>query len=154
MKRIFQMASALSLAILLMSRTQRPVAKKPSAGKPAATSAGGGLAAAIKRGKAVYDGTCVSCHQVDGTGVPDVTPTLLKTKWVLGDRSELIKIVLKGMQGVEIDGDRYRNPMPAQENVLSDQQVADVLTYVRNSYGNKASMVTGNEVGVVRIGVK
>jgi len=129
------MASAMSLAILLMSQTQKPVA-------------------AIARGKKVYDLTCVACHQADGQGVPDATPTLVKTKWVLGDKAVLVKIILKGMQGVEIDGDTYRTLMPAQENVLSDQQIADVLTYVRNSFGNRASAVMVGEVKAVREKVK
>lgn len=121
----------MSLAILLMSQIQKPVAS-------------------IARGKKVYDATCVACHQADGQGVPDATPTLVKTKWVLGDKAALAKIILKGMQGVEIDGDTYRTLMPAQENILTDQQIADVLTYVRNSFGNKAGAVTVGEVKVVR----
>ena len=108
------------------------------------------LGASIKRGKAVYTQYCLPCHQVDGGGVPNLNPPLMKTKWVLGNKKELINVVLKGMTGeIEIDGETYHNNMPAHA-FLTDQQVADVLTYVRNSFTNKASAVTVAEVKAVR----
>ena len=108
------------------------------------------LAAVIKRGKVVYEKNCLACHQVNGAGVPRMNPPLIKTKHVLGDKIKLIQIVIKGYdEEVEINGEFYNNPMPAQVQ-LNDQQVADVLTYVRNSFGNKATMVTIGEVKKVR----
>ena len=105
----------------------------------------------MQRGKRVYDSTCLACHQADGDGVQRMNPTLVKTKWVLGDKKTLITIVLNGLKGgeIEIDGDKFHNPMPPQA-ALSDQKIADVLTYVRNSFGNKASAVTAPEVKKVR----
>jgi mono/diheme cytochrome c family protein len=143
MKKLFFMASAVSLAIILMSQTRKPAASGP--GK-------GGLAASIARGQVVYQSTCLPCHQVDGLGVPNMNPPLSKTKWVLGDKGKLALIVLKGLPGgqIDIDGDTFHNPMPAQASALSDQQIADVLTYVRNNFGNKASAVTAGEVKAVR----
>jgi mono/diheme cytochrome c family protein len=116
----------------------------------------GGLKASITRGKAVYESNCLACHQQDGSGVPNMNPPLVKTKWVLGDKKALTRIILKGLQGgeIEIDGDKFHNPMPPQESVLSDQEIADVLTYVRNSFGNKASMVTVAEVKAIRAKLK
>jgi mono/diheme cytochrome c family protein len=115
-----------------------------------------GLEAAIARGKTVYENACLACHQQDGSGVQNMNPPLAKTKWVLGDKKALTKIVLKGLQGgeIEIDGDKFHNPMPPQETVLNDQEIADVLTYVRNSFGNKASMVTMAEVKALRAKLK
>jgi len=114
--------------------------------------------AAIARGKKVYEGTgtCLACHQPDGSGVPNMNPPLIKTKWVLGDKKALAKIVLKGLQGgeIEIDGDKFHNPMPPMESTLTDQEIADVLTFVRNSFGNKASMVTVAEVKAMRAKLK
>ena len=110
------------------------------------------LKAAMERGKQVYDITCITCHQADGLGVQRMNPPLVKTKWVLGDKKKLATLVLKGLKGGEIiiDGDDFHNPMPPQEAVLSDLQIADVLTYVRNSFGNKASAVTEAEVKAAR----
>lgn len=115
-----------------------------------------GLKAAMARGKKVYDVTCLSCHQPDGSGVPNMNPPLIKTKWVLGDKKQLTKIVLKGLQGgeIEIDGDKFHNPMPPMESTLTDQEIADVLTFVRNSFGNKASLVTVAEVKAMRTKLK
>lgn len=146
------MASAVSLAIVLMSQTKKPVANKAGSGP----GKGGGLAAAIARGKVVYESTCLPCHQADGLGVPNMNPPLSRTKWVLGDKAKLAQIVLNGLPGgqIDIDGDTFHNPMPAQASVLSDQQIADVLTYVRNNFGNKASVVTMAEVKAVRAKIK
>lgn len=127
--------------------------KKP-AKKPATTSASSILKASITRGQIVYASHCLSCHQADGSGVPNMNPPLIKTKWVLGPKSILIHQVLKGSSGtVEIDGDRFHNTMPPQPQ-LTDQQIADVLTYVRNNFGNKASRVTAAEVKAVRAKTK
>ena len=109
-----------------------------------------GLAASVKRGKLVYEQTCLACNQADGSGVPRLNPPLIKTKWVLGDKNTLINIVLKGLnEEIEVDGETYQNAMPPH-NFLTDQQIADVLTFVRNSFTNKASAVTVAEVKKAR----
>jgi mono/diheme cytochrome c family protein len=112
----------------------------------------GTKAAAIERGKKVYLATCLACHQADAGGVQNMNPPLIKTKWVLGDKKALAKIVLKGLKGgeINIDGDTFSNPMPAQEGSLTNQQIADVLTYVRSSFGNSATMVTLADVAATR----
>jgi mono/diheme cytochrome c family protein len=107
------------------------------------------LQLSIGRGKIVYEQNCLSCHQSDGTGVPQLTPPLVKTSFTLGDKGRLIDIVLKGLKNVDIDGEGYENPMPAFES-LTDQKIADVLTYVRNNFGNVASMVKAEEVAKER----
>ena len=105
-------------------------------------------------GEKVYKQYCISCHQADGGGVPNMNPPLINTTYVLGDKEHLIKIILKGLnENIEIDGETFANPMPAL-NVLKDQEIADVLTYVRNSFGNKASAVTAAEVKAVRAKIK
>jgi len=79
-----------------------------------------------------------------------MNPPLTQTKWVLGGKDTLINIVLHGMdEEIEIDGDYFDNVMPAQ-SALTDQQVADVLTFVRNSFGNKASAIKEEEVKKIR----
>ncbi len=146
----------IALMILLMSFQTAPKkaapATKPSA-KPVVTSPA--PAASINRGKAVYLSQCLSCHQVDGGGVPHLNAPLDGATAVVGkDKAKIIGIVLKGMTDrVEIDGEFYSNNMAAHRE-LTDQQIADVLTYVRNSWSNKASAVTVAEVKAVRAKIK
>jgi mono/diheme cytochrome c family protein len=78
-----------------------------------------------------------------------MNPPLTQTSWVLGDKTRLVKVILNGMQGVDIDDESYANVMPGFES-LTDQQIADVLTYVRNSFGNKATAVSAPEVKAIR----
>lgn len=107
-------------------------------------------AAVMERGKTLYTAICLACHQVDGSGVPHLNPPLMPNEWVGGAKPRLIQLVLNGSQGkVEIDGDTWSNAMPAMSH-LTDQQIADVLTYVRNSFGNTASGVTPAEVKAQR----
>ena len=115
-----------------------------------------GIKASVERGQKVYKGTCLACHQTDGLGVQRMNPPLVKTKWVLGDKKALARIVLNGLKGgeIEIDGDDFHNPMPPQAAQLTDQQIADALTYVRNNFGNKASAVTPAEVKAGRVNAK
>jgi mono/diheme cytochrome c family protein len=133
------------LASVLMSQTKKPAAA-PATAK---TGAGGGLPASIGRGKQVYHDQCLACHQVDALGVQGMNPPLVKTKFVLGDKTTLVKIVLNGMTGIEIDGEDYHGVMAPHAD-LTDQQIADVLTYVRNSFGNKAKAITAAEVKAIR----
>jgi mono/diheme cytochrome c family protein len=130
-----------------------PVAaqKKPAPKKPVAKSqaAAPGLSASVAAGKSIYTQYCLSCHQADGGGVQNMNPPLIKTTWVLGDKTRLSKVLLNGLQDVDIDGEPYNNVMPSHD-FLSDKQIADVLTYVRNSFGNKAPAVTAAEVKAVR----
>src|SRR4028118_1539020 len=68
--------------------------------------------ASIKRGQKVYENTCVVCHQKNGRGVPRLNPPLVKTKYVLGNKSQLVQIVLKGLsQPIEVEGETYNNIM-------------------------------------------
>jgi len=106
--------------------------------------------ASITRGKIVYNKYCLTCHQADGGGVPRMNPPLIKTEYVAGDKERLIGIVLKGFnQPIEINGEEFSNVM-ASHAFLTDLEVADVLTYVRNSFGNKYAAITTVEVKSVR----
>lgn len=112
------------------------------------------LKASMDRGKKVYTTYCLSCHQADGSGVPKMNPPLIKTSWVLGDKKQLINVVLNGMsEKITIDDEDYENVM-ASHSFLKDEEIADVLTYVRNSFGNKASAVTPAEVKAARAKAK
>ncbi len=109
----------------------------------------------MQRGQKVYEQTCLACHQADAGGVPGMTPPLQKSPYVQGPANKVIGIVLNGLNdGVEIDGDTYSNPMPPFNSVLKDQDIADVLTYVRSHFGNKAAPITVTQVSQIRQGVK
>ncbi len=107
-------------------------------------------AASVARGKIVYTKICAACHMAQGNGVPNMNPPLIKTSYVLGDKTKLITIVLNGFnEDVAINGQTYSNNMTPHSD-LSDMEIADVLTYVRKSFGNTAGAVTAAEVKKVR----
>ena len=107
-----------------------------------------------QRGEQVYKKYCLTCHQANGTGVPKMNPPLIKTSYVTGDKKKLISWVLQGStEKVPIDDEYYSNNMPPQ-NALSDQQIADVLTYIRSSFGNKSSAVLPAEIKTARASIK
>ena len=150
MKRYGSMlVGMIGLGILLMSQTTKPAVKAGAAKAAPAVSA-----VVLQRGQKVYHDQCLSCHQADARGVQNLNPPLVNTKFVLGDKTVLVQIVLKGMTGaVDIEGETYHNVMGPHPE-LTDQQIADVLTYVRNSFGNKASAVTAVEVKAIRAKTK
>jgi mono/diheme cytochrome c family protein len=136
-------------ALLLMPFFASAQTKKTAVKTKATPSAA--MQASAARGQEVYGSLCVACHQADGSGVPGLNPPLTKNNWTEGPKNRLIQMVLNGSQGkVEINGETYQNLMPAMAH-LTDEQIADVLTYVRNSFGNKASAVTLAEVKTVRV---
>jgi mono/diheme cytochrome c family protein len=105
----------------------------------------------VLRGQKIYEQTCLTCHQADAGGVPGMTPPLQKSPYVQGPSVKLIGIVLNGLNdGVEIDGESYSNPMPPFSAVLKDQEIADVLTYLRSHFGNKAGAITVSQVNKIR----
>ncbi|AKA34645.1 Dehydrogenase [Flagellimonas lutaonensis] len=110
----------------------------------------------FQKGKEIYgrDGFCITCHQADGEGLKQSGfPPLSQTQWVTGNEDRLIKIALNGLYGpIEVKGGQYPGqvPMTAYGNMLNDEEIAAVLTYVRNSFGNEASVITADKVKKVR----
>jgi len=105
--------------------------------------------AQVERGKRVFMQTCFACHQPNGLGLPGIFPPLAGSDFLLADHDRPIRIVTKGLTGpVTVKGQTFNNVMPAQ--VLSDQQIADVLTYVTNSWGNNAAPYTVDDVRRVK----
>ena len=104
-----------------------------------------------ERGRQVYLGLCFACHQPDGKGVPQAFPALAKSDYMIADRTRAIRIVLHGLAGpITVNGQSINNVMPAQESALTDQQIADVLTYVFNAWGNRGEPFTPEQVRAVR----
>ncbi len=129
----------------------------PSAGDPRPSSSGAGdkldpFALAMKKGAASY-AVCGGCHQGSGLGVPGQFPPLAGSEFAQGGTERLIRIALNGLVGpVTVKGTGFNTPggMPPQGMALGDQDIANVLTYVRNSFGNEGTMVTKEMVNKVR----
>jgi len=104
------------------------------------------LAQSIKRGQDVFNSTCKLCHMENGQGQPGVYPPLANSDFLAKDSKRAIGIVLNGLNGeITVNGKIYNLDMPAQKQ-LSDQQVTDVLNFVRNSWGNKGKAITAVQV--------
>ncbi|MDA0375504.1 MAG: c-type cytochrome, partial [Planctomycetota bacterium] len=107
------------------------------------------------RGAEVFQRTCIACHGFVGRGVPNVFPPLDDSDWVTGDAELPIRIVLHGLQGpVRVGSGQYQNVMAPLGAALDDQQIADVLTFVRQSWTNDAAPVTAEQVRAVRAATK
>lgn len=122
------------------------------------------LSEQINSGKEIYmkaapgGGLCFTCHQPNGQGIAGQFPPLANSDWVLGDKERLIKISIYGLMGeIEVNGVKYNNvmvPPGIPPGSLTDNQIADVLTYIRNDWGNSASSVSAEEVATVRESIK
>ena len=103
----------------------------------------------LERGKKVFLSSCFACHMANGEGLPNVFPPLAGSDFLKADKDRAIKIVLKGLSGpITVNGKPYNNLMPPQE--FTDDQVADVLTYVMNTWNNDFGTVNAAEVRRVR----
>ena len=108
----------------------------------------------LSRGKAVYENICGLCHNNDGSGKPGQAPPLAGSEWALGNPNHMIRIPLAGLAGpVEVKGQQWNLAMPAMGAALPDDDLAAVLTYIRQSWGNKASAITPEQVKAVRAAV-
>lgn len=98
------------------------------------------LPKSIERGKDVYTTFCVNCHMADGKGMEKVYPPIAKSDFLKRPSKDLINNILNGKSGeTKVNGLVYNTLMPAQ-NYLTDEQIADVLNYINNSWGNKKSV--------------
>lgn len=101
----------------------------------------------VELGKIVFTGNCQSCHQTTGLGVAGQYPPLAASEYVAGSERRLGMILLKGLQGpVKVKGAPYNGQMPAWASSLNDKKIANVLTYIRQEWGNKAPEVS--EAGI------
>ncbi|WP_084523707.1 c-type cytochrome [Adhaeribacter aquaticus] len=103
----------------------------------------------LAAGAQLFNNNCGACHQTNGQG-NDRFPPLNESEWVNGDKTRLISIVLKGLEGeIKVKGKSYNNVMPKLDHI-NNENIAKILTYVRQNFGNKANAITANEVDVVR----
>ncbi|WP_426667727.1 c-type cytochrome [Mucilaginibacter sp. McL0603] len=100
---------------------------------------------------AVYSTYCVACHQTDGKGDGNRFPPLAQSEWVNYNTTRLINVILNGLKGpVQVKGLPYNEIMPAHGSFLSDEQVAEVLTYIKSNFNNLPEIVTPAQVAAVR----
>ncbi len=118
----------------------------------AAAAAAGDLTEAqqVQAGGVLFKGTCSTCHQETGKGVPGVFPPLAGSDFLKADKERAIAVVLNGLNGpVTVNGTEYNSVMPPMSQ-LNDDEIANILTYVQNSWGNDGPAVTAYEVAKVR----
>lgn len=123
---------------------------------PPPSAAGGGaedpVAKVAREGAGIFAVSCAPCHQADGNGTPNLFPPLAGSEWVLAEGpNRIARFVLNGVGGpIKVKGMDFNNQMNGFKDQLDDRQIAAVLTYVRNSWGNKASMVKPEEIAAIR----
>src|SRR4029077_5599038 len=132
-----------------------PMGAPPSAKKAAGGPAGGEQVAELSpraRGKKIFAANCQTCHQANGLGVPGQYPPLAGSEFTNGGSRRMGMIVLKGLQGpVKVKGQQYGTAvMQPWDKTLTDQKIADVMTYERSDWGNGASPVTAEQVAALR----
>jgi nitrite reductase (NO-forming) len=104
----------------------------------------------VAAGKALFTGTCSVCHQDTGSGIPDVFPPLAKSSYFAADKTKAIHVALNGLSGpVTVNGHTFNSVMPPMSQ-LNDDEIANILTYVLNSWGNAGGRVSASEVTAIR----
>jgi len=107
------------------------------------------LAQQLEHGQQLYMQTCFACHQATGEGIPGVFPPLAKSDYLNADANRAIGVILNGLSGgVTVNGNQFNSIMPSQN--LTDDEIADVLTYVYNSWGNNKTVVSPEMVKSLR----
>jgi nitrite reductase (NO-forming) len=104
----------------------------------------------IAKGKQTFMQTCFVCHQPNGEGVPGQIPPLAKSDFLMSDKERSVRVVLQGLSGDITVNERHYNAIMAPLNNLSDEEIANALTYVRNSFGNSGEAVAPSEVRRIR----
>ena len=109
--------------------------------------------AKMEEGKKVYDTNCLGCHMDNGMGVPRMNPALVNSPYVMGHPNSLIELVLRGSEFFGATKRSYNNQM-ASFHALSDTEIANLLTYVRNTYAKTGDEINADDVKNVRAKLK
>lgn len=134
MKKLIALCFILTATLTLLSFQQKPTFD---------------LKASIKRGEEIYLTYCISCHLDQGQGIDEVYPPLAKSDYLMADKKRSIRQVLQGATGeMKVNGKIYNQEMSGFD--LTDQEVSDVLNYIRNTWGNKGEAVKPEEVKAAR----
>lgn len=109
----------------------------------------------VAQGKQLYAGLCGACHQPGGQGQEGLAPPLVNSEWVLGSTQRLVRIILHGVGGpIEVAGKGYNLDMPGLGAALSDEQIAQIISYIRNDWGHSASAIEPATIAAIRNGTK
>ena len=145
MKRFFSFLAALFISVPAASAVDEATKSTPEFEKLMAD------------GQKIYIQNCLACHQMTGQGLPATFPPLVGSDW-LNDDDRIIRIVLHGLQGeITVNGAKYNNIMVPYGIIsfpLDDKQIATVLSYVRNSWGNSGNLISHRRVAQVREATK
>lgn len=143
------LAWAPAQTLLRSSRGEGPPATRLAAATTEPTDVDALPADPVMRGEKIFAQTCAACHQPDGRGLPGVFPPLAGSDFLLADAERAVRIVTRGLSGpVTVNGVEYRSAMPPLP--LSDQDVAAVLSYVMQAWGNNGPAVAISDVTRVR----
>ena len=107
------------------------------------------LLSVYRKGRDQYSVSCGSCHQADGRGLPNMAPTLAKSDWVTGDAKRLIGVAVHGLMGpIKVNGKPVEGvpPIMPPHGFMKDEQLASILTYVRNAWGNRAGLISKEDI--------
>lgn len=133
MKKIIVVLSLIATGSMFLSFQQKPF----------------DLKASMKRGEELYISYCLSCHMDQGQGIENIYPPLAKADYLMADKNRSIDQILRGAKGeMTVNGKKYDMEMPGFD--LTDEEVSDLLNYIRNSWGNKGAAVTPADVKSVR----
>ncbi len=150
MTRVPRFAAAVPLLLLASSLLAGCGGGDAKPASDASATVATAEASVTNKGEATYAQICASCHQATGVGVDGNYPPLKGSRWLTGEPNVPIAIVLGGLQGeIVVDGKTYNGAMQAW-GMLSDDDVANVLTYARSQWGNTAGPVTDEQVELVR----
>ena len=155
-KRSLAMSAALLMAVAACGHSQtssqqttspEASAASTAAAAPAAGAASTTVAGSAANGAKVFSTNCSTCHGAKGEGTPGTFPPLAGNATVTGDATNVIHIVKFGLTGkISVNGHSFNGQMPPWASTLSNADIADVITYVRSSWGNKAPGVTAAQV--------
>ena len=149
-KEIYSGKEVDSVYVAEKSGSSEPIAKAAEAAEAGKLTKAG----QIESGKALFLGTCSTCHQMDGQGIPKVFPPLAKSDYLMADKKRSIEVLLNGLSGkVIVNGQEYASVMPPMSH-MADDELANILTYVRNAFGNSGDAVSVQEVTQVRSSTK
>ena len=149
-KEIYSGKEVDSVYVAEKSGSSEPIARAAEAAEAGKLTKAG----QIESGKALFLGTCSTCHQMEGQGIPKVFPPLAKSDYLMADKRRSIELLLNGLSGkVIVNGQEYASVMPPMSH-MADDELANILTYVRNAFGNSGDAVSVQEVTQVRNSTK